>query len=92
MADLAYEGCPHLIVPIKDRTEGFGLSAREEEFNRVLQFYRARVEHVNGWLNNFGIVRQKCRMHNLTRLEQGMKVLCNLRNLYTVERVPYNGL
>ena len=86
LCDKAYISVPNCLVPIKERP---GLTAAEMEYNRVLQFYRARVEHAFAWLNHWRVVAGRFRGYNLLPLEQAVRVLCALRNMLVCVRMPY---
>ena len=54
LGDKAYISVPNCLVPIKEQAGG--LTNPEVEYNRVLRFYRACVEHSFGWLNRWKVI------------------------------------
>lgn len=61
LADGAYRSCAHCLVPYRQDMAG-GMGPGEEAVNDIIQFYRARVEHIIGVVQNHAFFREKSRM------------------------------
>ena len=87
LGDKAYISVPNCVVPIKERPGG--LSPAEVEYNRVHQFYRARVEHAFAWVNKWKVVSGCFRGHDLHPLQHAVRIICGIRNIMVCVRLPY---
>ena len=61
LADGAYRSSAHTLVPYREDRAG-GIGAGEEAVNDIIQYYRARVEHIIGVIQNHEFFRTKARM------------------------------
>jgi hypothetical protein len=95
LGDLAYLSVPNCLTPFKNQgacpEQGLAqsLTPDELEFNRVHQFYRARVAHAFGRLHAWKIVDDVYRGSDLTPLRQAVHIICNIRNMYMAFNIPY---
>ena len=88
LADLAYLSVPNCLPPVK-KPQGGDITFWQKEFNRIHQFYRARVEHQFGHLHTWAIIRSRFRSTNLRALRQAITVLCAIRNMSLCFNIPY---
>jgi hypothetical protein len=88
LADLAYVSVPHCLTPIKKPNNGV-LTNDQVEFNRIVQYYRARSEHSFGWMKNWQILNNRYRSHSLTLLNNAFVIIASLRNIIVSVRMPY---
>ena len=58
---LAYESVPNMLTPFKNNYGQHGMLPREQEYNRLHQFYRARAEHTVARLKTFPLFADKHR-------------------------------
>ena len=65
------------------------MPARESEYNRVHQFYRARGEHVFGKCKKFAILSQRYMGEDSRPLQHAFVIVCSLLNIYNSVRMPY---
>lgn len=89
LADLAYLSVPNCLTPFKKPPTGHDLDVDALEFNRVHQFYRARVEHQFGHLHAWRIISCKYIDRSLGPLKWAVQVLCNIHNMKLAFRCPY---
>ena len=61
LADGAYRSSAHTLVPYREDRAG-GIGVGEEKVNDIIQYYRARVEHIIGVIQNHEFFRTKARM------------------------------
>ena len=89
LADLAYLSVPNCLTPFKKPNKPHELDSDALEFNRIHQFYRARVEHQFGHLHGWKILSSKYRSPYLGPLKWGIRVLCNIHNMRLAFSCPY---
>ena len=71
--DGAYKGRIHVIVPFIGRKNGT-LTARQQCYNDVAGWYRARIEQLFAWLWHWGLVRNICH-GGPNELHQSVRIL-----------------
>jgi hypothetical protein len=86
LGDKAYIAVPNCLPHVKGKDEN--LTPDEREFNRVLQFYRARVEHRFAWLKHWEVLGS-FRGHDLAPLEQAVHLIASLHNIFISVNLPY---
>lgn len=86
LADKAYiGGGSEFICQFKKKNRD--LSQYEKDFNLIQGFFRGRVEHVIGFVKNFGILNsvyrgKKVYSARFTFLEKAISIIFNITNLY----------
>ena len=88
LADLAYMSVPKCLRPFKKPPGGL-LDPDALEFNRVHQFYRAKVEHQIGQLVRWRVVSARFRSPHLRNLKDAVRILCGIHNMRVAFRCPY---
>jgi hypothetical protein len=89
LGDLAYLSVPNCLTPFKNPQEPATLTQDELEFNRIHQFYRARVEHAFGSLHAWGVIDQVYRGKDMGTLRDAVRVICSIRNMQLAFRLRY---
>ena len=90
LGDGAYGNRPRLVIPCR-KTNG-NLSAAGDQYNQIHSFFRARSEHVFGFLWHFALIRQPWTGQaevGASKLFDRVKVLINFSNFYFKRCVRY---
>ena len=89
LADGGYpdQSDPHLLIPYKKRP-GQGLTTDEAKVNQMISSKRVRIEQVNRYFKNFGVMSGTWRG---TEEQNGdiFKVLAKITNIYLQESPMY---
>ena len=89
LADLAYESVPNMLTPFKNKYGNHGMPLREQEYNRIHQFYRSRAEHTFARLKFWSLFSDRHRGDCLVMLEHAFMLWCSLLKIERAMRMPY---